>query len=289
MKCSRCDDEIPANAIGVRCFGHCKGTYHMKCSGLSVRIFRAKSESEKKKWVCFACREKKLKNKVITCDSDESESSEEENLVVNLSLEAKIDALMKGQKETNDLILTFQNTVLKLEDEIKKRDEIINKIQQDLNEFQQHYRNNFIEIHNLPETKGESPDDLEKMLINVAATTGVNIDETEIEEIYRIPTSNKNLPKPIIAKLSKKKRNMIIAGRKNKDLTQDKIIHNGEREKVYVNESLTKFNKGLLYETKKNATDYKYIWTKEGRILAKKDDGSKPIQIRNFQDIFKLT
>ena len=86
-----------------------------------------------------------------------------------------------------------------------------------------------------------------------------------------------DLPPKIIAKFIS--RNIRDNFMKNKN----KI----KKDRIYINESLTKenrqkFNNCLQYKKKHQ---FKYIWTKNGKTLLKKNDESKAIMISNADDL----
>ncbi|KAG8282076.1 hypothetical protein J6590_046003 [Homalodisca vitripennis] len=58
---------------------------------------------------------------------------------------------------------------------------------------------------------------------------------------------------------------------------------------VYVNEHLTPFNKNLLFNAKKlKLSGWMYVWTKEGKILAKKNEGGKTLRVTSLEQIDRL-
>lgn len=78
--------------------------------------------------------------------------------------------------------------------------------------------------------------------------------------------------------------------KRNVDITADAIMNNGSKQKIYINESLTKENKQLLFKTKEKARDasYKYVWSKEGKIFVRKNDNSRVHRIKNEHDLVTL-
>lgn len=299
--CRRCKDDIPDDTVKVKCYGPCKSSYHIECSNLSVRTFRAKSEAEKKKWICVNCRENKIKKtrgEKVLSDNDgktsENESSDgEDEEITGMTMEEKIDKILTGQGKINKAMDEFLKTVNKLQSDIQKRDEKIKEIEDELHDLQQQSRKNHLEIHNLPQIEGEDEAVLLLNIISVASAVGIEINEDDIEKCFRLNSKNKSKPKPIIIQFSSgKKRNKILAERK-KIVTQDQILKNGNDDRtsrVYINESLTRYNKELLYKTKAEASKkgYKYVWTSDGAILMKKEEGARVIRIKNEDGLTKI-
>ncbi|KAL4721721.1 hypothetical protein ACJJTC_001702, partial [Scirpophaga incertulas] len=65
----------------------------------------------------------------------------------------------------------------------------------------------------------------------------------------------------------------------------------GDPKPIYINEHLTPYNKQLLKKCKEIAMkkEYKYVWTKNGRIYIRKNDTSPAIQIHEEEDLRKKT
>ncbi|KAF0704421.1 Uncharacterized protein FWK35_00035286 [Aphis craccivora] len=88
---------------------------------------------------------------------------------------------------------------------------------------------------------------------------------------------NEKALKSVFEFSSKRKRDEFLKKR-------GKIEYNNS--KIFINESLTAYNRKLFWETRKKAKElgYRYIWTSNGRIFCKKDELSKKMQVRNNDD-----
>ena len=114
-----------------------------------------------------------------------------------------------------------------------------------------------------------------------------SIDKDDIDVMHRLgPRKNKkiqkqDMPPSIIARfISRKERNALFKARKNlKGAKFDFLISKG----VFLNESLTPKNRQLLFHAIKKRKDnqWKYLWTSNGRIFARKSDNNSAIQIKN--------
>lgn len=62
------------------------------------------------------------------------------------------------------------------------------------------------------------------------------------------------------------------------------------RKRVYVNEHLTRSNARLFHLAREagQRSRYKYVWTREGRIYARKEDGVSAVRIRSDADIKEI-
>lgn len=75
---------------------------------------------------------------------------------------------------------------------------------------------------------------------------------------------------------------------KEHKLTTTKITNEkGQDKKIFINDELTAYYRNLLWKTKTKAKEcnWKYVRVKDGGILAKKNDTSRPIYIRKISDI----
>ena len=77
----------------------------------------------------------------------------------------------------------------------------------------------------------------------------------------------------------------------------EKIINNTEGENssnvkyIYINDQLTYNNRQLLWiaKTKAHEVKWKFVWVRNGNILARKNENSPSIIINNAADIESIT
>lgn len=290
--CTRCEEVIHDEV--VQCYGGCNGKYHVQCTTMAIKTYRAKSEAKKKEWKCTNCRNPSTRNQATSASEDptedEIERKEERRSPRKRSLEEKIDRLLFENTKLNNAVQDLIMMVNEMRAELSKKDKEIQQLKDEIHEFEQHSRCEYLEIHNVPGDNLENQDKLEEMTVRVVKSLGIELERQEIEAIHRIPTKNTTKPNPIIVHLaSRKKRNTILAAKRGKTIYQNSITGNrNHKEKVYINESLSKYHKTLLYKTKQAAKEYKYVWTKDGKILVRKDDNAKVKRIRNENDIETL-
>lgn len=293
--CSRCDEPIEDDII--KCYGPCRGKFHIQCTTMTLRTHRAKSEAKKMEWKCLTCRNKASKTEISACSSEEPTENENEEQKKSppkkgiTRIEEKIDLLLTENMKLNKHVEDLMTIVAELRSNLTVKDTELKQLKDDLQEFQQHSRSNYLEIHNVPNYQNENQNLLEDIATSVVKEVGIQLTKNEIEAIHRIPTKNRNKPSPIILELSsRKKRNQIIKAKKGKSISQNIVKDGREAEKIYLNESLTKFYKHLLYQAKEEARklNYKFVWTSDGKILIRKDENSPIRRIRNEDDLTKL-
>ncbi|KAJ2941792.1 hypothetical protein O0L34_g10599 [Tuta absoluta] len=167
----------------------------------------------------------------------------------------------------------------------------ITKLQSELNDQQQRDRAFNLELTGIPERVREN---LSGYYCNIAKHLEVQSSASDIVHIIRIrpvkPVPGR--PKAIVIKLSSRSvRDSILAAvRAKKGLTTSDIDIPGEPKKVYVNEHLTPANKLLHKQTREKAVaaQYRYVWVRDGKIFARKNDTSATVRISNTVDLRKL-
>ncbi|KAF9803255.1 hypothetical protein SFRURICE_007101 [Spodoptera frugiperda] len=83
---------------------------------------------------------------------------------------------------------------------------------------------------------------------------------------------------------------LLHAARVRRGLTTADLNLHGQPKRVYVNEHLTRSNARLFHLAREagQRSRYKYVWTREGRIYARKEDGVSAVRIRSDADINKI-
>lgn len=301
-KCASCSNPLPDTGQYVSCNG-CNRDYHYgDCCGIAETTWAAKSGALKKRWRCEGyCRGSKgatLTTAQDTPDTPGQQQQERDQAQILDEINEKLEKLPKIEdsykeikKITENSEKTLQKIIQKMEEmekTIREKDNEIEKLREKLNQVEQYSRNKNIEIHNVPETKGEK---IEEIVTKITEKIGVTIKKEDIEACHRIGSRNKDKPKPIIVQfLSRRIRDQIIDGKQKNSATQDDAIKNGKTERIFVNENLSPENKEILYETKKVAKEkqYKFVWTRNGKILVRENEQGKVIQIKNVKDLQKL-
>lgn len=188
-------------------------------------------------------------------------SLEDKGKIIN-ELEIKIDTLMKENKSLQ-LELNMNN----------QRDRLLN-----------------LEILGVPELKGEDICDLVGIIVK---QTGVDISRDDIVEVNRVTPRFKQQgrPRSIVVKMKSRllKDNIISGARKNRLSTKDLNFPGGPKP-IYVNEHLSPYNKRLLSKCREAAKikQYRYVWSKNGRIFIRRNDTSPAVQIQEESDIMKI-
>lgn len=177
-----------------------------------------------------------------------------------------------------------ENEILKAEN-CKLKNEIMS-LDKIMNAFEQKTIENFVEIVGVPDSNNE---DCVKTVVSIAASVG--IENLSVSKAFRINSKDVNRPNKIVAELmSFQNKKTLIQNIKKIKLTGKSVNINSKDDKIYINDSLTPYNKNLFYKTRTYARDkgYKYTWFKDSKIFIKKNDHSKAHIIYDNQSLLKL-
>lgn len=203
----------------------------------------------------------------------------------NSSLKAELAQMRDAGGETGDT-RAMSDTIAALKCELNERDQ-----QALLND---------VEISGVPETKGES---IVHIVISIGAKLGVAIEDRDIVFASRVGPlraqdesfggSRASRPRPIVVRLVRRAlRDQFIKGsRVRRGTTTDGLgLPPHEARKLYINERLTRTNRIIFGRARDlgGKRNWTYVWTKEGRILARKTDKSKVYYIRSENDLTRV-
>lgn len=203
-------------------------------------------------------------------------------------------------KQYDDMQLVFEEKskqIDQLQKEYNNMIPIVKDLTLRLNQMEQHARSSNIEILNLPEYKSENLNVTVKQLCKVVSCP---LKENEIVMTTRIAKQNPEgtRPRSIVVKLSSPAvRDEILAAviNFNKANQTDKLntAHlgvAGDKKPVYVAEHLAPHNRTLHHATRMAAKEknYKFVWVRNGRIFAKKNETSERLLIKNMDSLLKL-
>ncbi|KAL1448088.1 hypothetical protein WDU94_015637 [Cyamophila willieti] len=120
--------------------------------------------------------------------------------------------------------------------------------------------------------------ELEKELKQVKEDNKKMKEEFE-ESRERMNTLAKNKIKPIVVRLS----NTTVRDRWTAAFRAKQLF----KEKLFINEHLTKTNQDLLYKAKnmKEVNGYKFVWVRDCKVMIRKNETSRIYVIRNVKDL----
>lgn len=155
-----------------------------------------------------------------------------------------------------------------------------------MNEKEQELLINDVEITGIAESRNET---MIQIIRLIAEKIQTDINETDVVLLHRIGhrrvTQGNDMPRP---------RRLVI--RFTCQAMKERVIHaakaqqinTGDPNRVYINERLTKHNRNLFWKLRHEAKrfQWRYVWTKHGKIFARQCDGEPALKIQVYQDIF---
>ncbi|CAH1153882.1 unnamed protein product [Phaedon cochleariae] len=167
-----------------------------------------------------------------------------------------------------------------------------------INKQEQHTRLNSVELHGIPEIKGEN---VIETIMYVSRALNVELNTNMIDCCYRLPAKQlkPNNSRSIFLKLISriKKEEIMKAKKVRSTLTVQDIFKSdmnipfqnriNPNEPVYVNESLTSANKVLFAKCAefKKKNNVKFLWVKNGKILMRQKENSKVYVIEETENL----
>lgn len=308
VNCSVCSDVCVDDSTTLKCASNCGNTCHLNCAPQKTR-------GSKKEWFCDTCKSEKSSS--LASNKSATMSSISKEFLINTLDAFKQEMLAEFQNHTAEST-ELRNSLSFLSDAIDKNNAIMDRVMSELKKTQeenstlrqeniqlrssvnnlevrlrnleQHSRRQNIEIDGLPETQGE---DVNTILRDVARSIGVEMKSEQLVAAHRVPSFNKKRTPPIIVRFATyEARDGWIAGFKRvRPLTANRINANfNGSSKVFINEHLSPENKQLLAKTKEaaRAKNYKYVWSREGKVFVRRVDGERCIRVDAVSDLEKL-
>ncbi|CAG9791733.1 unnamed protein product [Diatraea saccharalis] len=162
----------------------------------------------------------------------------------------------------------------------------IEHLKQDLNDREQEALLSDLDIGQMSEEKGVS---VTQSVVVLASRLGVSIEERDIVFAERVgppPAEASGRPRRVIVRLSRRhlRDELLHAARVRRNFTGTA----GGR--IYLNERLTRSNRQLFQRVREECRkqQWRYSWTKRGRIYARKGDGSQVYQFRSVTDLERV-
>ena len=223
-----------------------------------------------------------------------TEHTKELNVIVMKSKEAlqndlkAIQASQQFMSDKFDQILT-EITQLKAENvqlkrEVNELNDKVSKLEEEQENINSYSRRDCLEFHGIPQNLTENTDEL---IMRVTNLVGVQITLNDISISHRLPSRRRSTP-PIIDKCTNRRTKDLIYQNKGKlrSRSSSDIGYANTDNKLYINESLTPRTKELYFKVRefRNAHQFKYAWTKNGKSFLKENDDARSISFNTLQE-----
>ncbi|XP_063635112.1 uncharacterized protein LOC134805837 [Cydia splendana] len=199
-------------------------------------------------------------------------------------LTARLDAVEHAQR---------QNTNIKN----NNLEETVACLKMDLNDRDQEILCNDVEIVGIPEENNERTLHLAHI---VSKKLGVQLEEHDIVNAERAGVAHRSetqdgrapRPRPIVVRLARHslRDQLLAAARTRRGVTTADMGLSSSAKTFYVNERLTRHNRQLFYKARAEALRclWKFVWTRDGCIYARKEEGAPRRRLRIEADITKF-
>lgn len=221
---------------------------------------------------------------------------------------AKIDQILSnlltlqtGQNQLQSVLTQLQGDVHRVIDRVGATEIVVQNLQHenetlsgDLNFLRQKEFKQTFALLGFP--KGTNGEDMFVAIKKIGGMIGVQIEGTDFSRRPHLVTHRNNRTAHIAGTFySAQKRDEFHFKFREKKRTspivlEDIVIsldpdHQLRAKPLTLRWELTDYTKKLLVEAKKYAANFKYIWETDGRVLLKRDDASKPINIHTFAQL----
>ncbi|XP_047036585.1 uncharacterized protein LOC124642275 [Helicoverpa zea] len=178
-------------------------------------------------------------------------------------------------------------------------DEVVEELRRELNDRDQDLLANDVEITNIPEAPSDHPIHIAKV---VGLKLGVQLEERDIISAERVGGKQLNAtssagpavtrPRAIVVRLARRelRDELLASARVRRGATTADLDLPGPPQRFFINERLTKTNRRLFRMARDAARlhNWRFVWTKRGRILARRSPGDSTQRIRTDEDIVKF-
>uniref|UniRef100_A0A1Y1LGC7 FP protein C-terminal domain-containing protein n=1 Tax=Photinus pyralis TaxID=7054 RepID=A0A1Y1LGC7_PHOPY len=224
----------------------------------------------------------------LLLDLKNSQSSREEEMIKSLNAcHEKLDLNSLELTKINLRLDAYSELLEKLKNENQNLRKELTSCALEIDKLEQYTRRNTIEIHGIPYVNGE---DTYVLVQQVATALSVPVSKNAIDICHRLRTQA-HKPSPILCKfVNRYVKEEIIARRKVKRNLSTSDIGMTSGDTIYVNENLTSCRRKLLFRARQTQKEigFKFLWTKNGFIYARKDEKSPITEINSTEDIERI-
>ncbi|XP_041983196.1 uncharacterized protein LOC121736175 [Aricia agestis] len=179
-------------------------------------------------------------------------------------------------------------------------EQVVSQLKSELNDRDQEALLADLDVGNLPESTGENTTHTVTVL---AAKLGVQLSSTDIVfaervgAVERSPTGDataaeERRARRIVVRLARRdlRDELLRAARVRRTLNSADLGAPGAPRRVYVNERLTRANRVLFHQAREECRrlQWRYSWTKRGRIYVRQGDGKPVFSIRCDADLARV-
>lgn len=177
--------------------------------------------------------------------------------------------------------------------EVVELEKTVAQLKNELNERDQEALSADLDIGHLPEIKGEN---ILHTVVHVAAKLGVTLEERDIVFVERVGgavrVGEEKRARRVVVRLARRqlRDDLLSAARVRRTLTTTQLDMVVPPQRIYLNERLTRYNRLLFHRVREECRkqQWRYSWTKRGRIYVREADGKPAYPIRSDADLIRV-
>ena len=216
---------------------------------------------------------------------NEIERKLESCIVEQKELKDDVENLKNGLEDLKDVVKVIEEKQTQNEEHSQQIVESVEELREENDSLQQYGRRETLVIHNVPKYDDENT--LQVALSFISNELGLNISQDFVSTCHRnYPPKNTYAPScpPIYIKFTRRdlkreclRRKLKLKGRKN-----EQGYH------LYITENLTLYRRNLLADVNRELHYWKFIWTKNGNIWARKNENCRAVMINTHRVLDKV-
>lgn len=190
-----------------------------------------------------------------------------------------------------DFVLNENKQIKKENDSLKLKILTLEKglatCQTNMLKSEQYSRNRNIEIKGIVKAADEN---LAQLLMKVGQAIGEPISACDVDVCHRVPSKDKDKPNIIVQFQRREKRDRVLNVARKRKITNATIGLQSDAP-IYVNEHLCPEMKRLLGMaiSRKREHGWKFVWTRNGNIFARRTETSPIVAICRESDVEKIS
>ncbi|KAL4720055.1 hypothetical protein ACJJTC_009836 [Scirpophaga incertulas] len=290
INCAGCNKRI-SDAYFMQC-KKCAKSYDLLCINIPKEKFKTFTQSFKEQWLCpsCTCSQPKGDNSSTPVRGPSSTAASKDDVSGNINITRGGKPGVKPKTTREDPMPNTELGTLIVE---------LRQLRHEVTELklaaqdQDHLKND-LEILGIAEQANEN---LHQIVITASRKVGVQLAETDIEDMMRVGSKISKQPKssaytrvsrPIVLKLLRRRKaeELLRAAKSRRNLTSENLV-DGHPAPIFFNERLTRENRQLFREARKRTKEYgfQYCWIKNGGILVRKADGKPAKRIYTNEEL----
>lgn len=292
MACNQCENDLPSEGDCVTC-GKCNGNYHYDCSGIKKNTWKAKSVKSRNEWECTKCRGKKNRTPSVEDDLEVDDPNIQglkkfiENLFKRQEkiITDRVESIMVVVNQLEERFTVMLDKTKELEEKTLSLERNIEELKGTLECEKQYARSKNFIVTSIPRSETE---DVPEIIVKLLQSMNITIHKEEFTA-HRLPSSQN--PSPIIVQCNTRatRDNIVRTARKNRPKLS-LIFKNHPDRSIYFNDHLTPYFANLMAKSNaiKKSKGYRFVWMNGSKIMLKKDNLSRAIQITTEKDLDKI-